>query len=103
MLGNFLAWYVQSVAAQVSTGVLIIVALCVAAYLLPPFRKWLLGAAGIVAAFLFAYAKGARDQKRAADRKNEVNVKRVEEKYDKIDRQPDDPGGGVDRMRRGDF
>jgi len=59
----------HSVAIQIGLGGTLVAGLLAAAYFLPPFRRWFIGAAGIVMAFLLAYAKGAKDAKRRADEK----------------------------------
>lgn len=61
-------WYIESTFAQISTGVLVVAGLLAAGWFFPPFRKWLWGLAGIVAALLAAYTKGARDAKRETKR-----------------------------------
>lgn len=93
----------HSVAAQIGLGSALIAGLLAAAYFLPPFRKWFLGAAGIVLAFLLAYAKGARDNAKAEQVKKEKAVKKARDSYDKIDARTDDDRTVAERLRKHDF
>lgn len=69
----------HSVAAQLGLAGLLIVGLCVAAYFLPPFRKWLLGAAGLVFGIAAIYAKGASDAKRREREKQQAAERKAVE------------------------
>jgi hypothetical protein len=98
-----ISWFFGSVWAQSSTAILIIAGLCVAAYLFPPFRKWLLTGAAVLGALLLSYLKGARDQSKSDKAKREDMVREKEKEYNEIDTRPDDSQSVRKRLRDGDF
>lgn len=82
----------------------IVVAACVAVgWFFPQLRT---AAAALAAAAISAtaiYGKGRRDRAAEEKRKKEEAVRRVEEKYDEIDKRPDTPSDVEKRLDRGTF
>jgi len=64
----------HSVAAQIGIAGALVVGLFAVAWFIPPFRRWAIGAAGVVLAAAAIYAKGARDEKRKWDSDIEKDI-----------------------------
>lgn len=93
----------NSLWAWIAIPGLIAVVLLVASWRFPEFRRILWAAAGLVAIAASLVAKGHRDRKRIEDEKREAAVKKVQEKYDEIERKPSGPSDVDKRLRDGTF
>lgn len=69
-------------------------------FIIGEFGPWLLGAAGAVIAFVFAYIKGRGDGKKLERTKITEGQLKLREKYDEVDRDPRDPSSAYERLRR---
>lgn len=67
-------------------------------FIISEFGPWLLGAAGAVIAFVFAYIKGRGDGKKLERTKITEGQLKLKEKYDEIDRNPRDPDSAYERL-----
>jgi hypothetical protein len=82
----------------------VIVILCgVVAYFVPPLRRLAIGIAGLAATVAAIYAKGNRDRAAIERRQREEAVKRLNKKYDEIERRPDTTADVKRRLDNGTF
>lgn len=93
----------HSVAVQLGLAGVVIAGLLAAAWFFPMFRRWLLGAAGLVFVAASIYAKGARDAKNAERKRTEAAVRKRQAEDAAVDARPDDAGTVDKRLRDGNF
>jgi cytochrome b subunit of formate dehydrogenase len=84
------------------TGVIVIAAVAVA-WFIPAFRNIALAVAGGAIAATTIYTKGSRDRAALEQRRKEEAVKKIQERYDAIDKRKDDDKSVEDRLDRGNF
>ena len=83
-------------------SIVVIAAIAVAVFF-PPLRKIALTVAAGAIAYAAIYAKGARDRAALEQRRKDAAVKKVQERYDEIDKRPDDAKSVKGRLDKGTF
>jgi hypothetical protein len=84
------------------TAIIVMAAIAVA-IVFPPFRIFAIAVAGAAIAAATFYTKGSRDRAALEKRRKDAAVKKVQEKFDAIDKRKDTPKDVEDRLRRGEF
>ena len=86
-------------------GVAIMVAIgCgIAAWIFPTLRVPLIAVAGVFISAASLVTKGRMDEKKAEAKRREEALKKVQEKYDEIDKRPDTDDDVAKRLRDGTF
>lgn len=102
-----ISWIVENLLSSL-WGVLgtttVIVIICgVLAWFIPPLRKPAIWVGSLALAVATVYAKGQRDRARLEAQRKEEAVRRVNQKYDTIEKRPDTPGTVTDRLNKGTF
>src|SRR5512144_2245554 len=86
----------HSVWAQLSLAGILVVGLLAAAWFSPVFKRWFIGAAGLVLAAASIYAKGAADAaRRAKERQDKAEREAIESGKRDRERADSDAAGGV--------
>lgn len=96
-------WYISSPTALMSTVAIILAACGAVAWYVPPLRRAAIGVAIVTASLAAAYMKGNRDRAALERRRNDEAVRKVQKKYDAINKRKDTPADVKKRLDRGTF
>lgn len=81
----------------------IVIACVGVAIIFPQFRATAFAVAAGAVGAASIYAKGQQDRAALEQKRKDEAVAKAREKYDEIERRPDDPSDAEKRLRKGDF
>ena len=93
----------SSLAGWIGIGGSVVIICGAVAYFFPPFRRAAIAVAITTIAAVGLYAKGDRDRAAKERARRDKAVKKVQEKYDEIDKRIDTDDDVARRMRDGSF
>jgi hypothetical protein len=100
-------WITLNIINEINVWIVVAVVVglaCIAiAIYVPPIRGLMFAVGGVILAAAAFYAKGVRDQRELEKKKRDSAVKKVTDKYDKIDKRKTKPGDVEKRLKDGTF
>lgn len=85
-----------------AAGIIVIGAIAIG-YLFPQLRVTAVAVAGVAIAIAAIYTKGSKDRAALEQKRKETTVKRIQDKYQKIDERKTKEQDVYDRLKKGTF